>query len=165
MIKLLIFLAFIYILASVLKIFISDYDKCYSEMENAGIAAFNCCCGLTGGTRHTDIGSTAMEYLTDKDGEKIRDYIGVIEDRINDLEGELSEFKKYFEPYDIDEENAEAIIRSKCPNIDSAKDYIQSRLAEDDPMNFSVGKIVHDLMAKELAEDLRKQILEEDSKC
>lgn len=47
------------------------------------------------------IGSTAMEYLTDKDGEKIRDYIGVIEDRINDLEGELSEFKKYFEPYDI----------------------------------------------------------------
>lgn len=55
------------------------------------------------------IGSTAMEYLTDKDGEKIRDYIGVIEDRINDLEGELSEFKKYFEPYDIDEENAEAI--------------------------------------------------------
>ena len=27
------------------------------------------------------IGSTAMEYLTDKDGEKIRDYIGVIEDR------------------------------------------------------------------------------------
>lgn len=50
------------------------------------------------------IGSTAMEYLTDKDGEKIRDYIGVIEDRINDLEGELSEFKKYFEPYDIDEE-------------------------------------------------------------
>ena len=47
------------------------------------------------------VGSTAMEYLTDKDGEKIRDYIGVIEDRINDLEGELSEFKKYFEPYDI----------------------------------------------------------------
>ena len=102
------------------------------------------------------VSSTAMEYLTDKDGEKIRDYIGVIEDRINDLEGELSEFKKYFEQYDIDEENAEAIIRSKCPNIDSA---------EDDPMNFSVGKIVHDLMAKELAEDLRKQILEEDSKC
>ena len=110
------------------------------------------------------VGSTAMEYLTDKDGEKIRDYIGVIEDRINDLEGELSEFKKYFEPYDIDEETAEAIIRSKCPNIDSAKDYIQSRLAEDDPMNFSVGKIVHDLMAKELTEDVKKQILEKDSK-
>lgn len=100
------------------------------------------------------IGSTAMEYLTDKDGEKIRDYIGVIEDRIDDLENELSEFKKYFEPYDIDEETAKAIIRSKCPNIDSA---------EDDPMNFSVGKIIHDLMAKELTEDIRKQILEEDS--
>ena len=98
------------------------------------------------------VGSTAMEYLTDKDGEKIRDYIGVIEDRINDLEGELSEFKKYFEPYDIDEETAEAIIRSKYPNIDSAKDYIQSRLAEDD------------LMAKELTDDVKKQILEEDSK-
>ena len=74
------------------------------------------------------------------------------------------EFKKYFEPYDIDEETAEAIIRSKCPNIDSAKDYIQSRLAEDDPMNFSVGKVVHDLIAKELTEDVKKQILEEESK-
>lgn len=102
------------------------------------------------------IGSTSVEYLTDKDGEKIRDYIGAIEDRIGDLENELSEFKKYFEPYDIDEETAKAIIRSKCPNIDSA---------EDDPMNFSVGKIIHDLMAKELTEDIRKQILEEDSKC
>lgn len=102
------------------------------------------------------VGSTAMEYLTDKDGEKIRDYIGVIEDRIDDLEKELSEFKKLFEPYDIDEETAEAIIRSKCPNIDSA---------EGNPMNFSVEKMVHDFIAKELAEDLRKQILEEDSKC
>lgn len=59
------------------------------------------------------VGSTAMEYLTDKDGEKIRDHIGVIEDRINDLEKELSEFKKYFEPYDIDEETAEAINEIK----------------------------------------------------
>lgn len=73
---------------------------------------------------------------------KKRDYIEVIEDQINDLEKELSEFKKYFEPYDIDEETAEAIIKSKFPNIDSAKDYIQSRLAED----------------------LRKQILEDNSK-
>ena len=115
--------------------------------------------------------STAMEYLTDKDVEKIRDYIGVIEDRIDDLEKELSEFKKYFEPYDIDEETAEAIIRSKFPNIDSAKDYIQSRLAEDDPMNFSVGKVGHDLIDKELTENIKKltenikkQILEENSK-
>lgn len=30
-------------------------------------------------------------------------------------------------------------------------------------MNFSVGKIVHDLMAKELAEDIKKQILEEET--
>ena len=85
--------------------------------------------------------------------------MGVIEDRIGDLENELSEFKKAFgnpfEPYDIDEGTAEAIIRSKCPNIDSA---------EDDPMNFSVGKIVHDLIAKELTEDIKKQILEENSK-
>ena len=59
------------------------------------------------------VGSTAMEYLTDKDGEKIRDYIGVIEDRIGDLENELSEFKKAFgnpfEPYDIDEDNQTVI--------------------------------------------------------
>lgn len=68
------------------------------------------------------VGSTAMEYLTDKDGEKIRDYIEVIEDRINDLEKELSEFRKIFEPYDIDEETAEAIIRSSCTNIDSDKE-------------------------------------------
>lgn len=94
------------------------------------------------------VGSTATEYLTDKDGEKIRDYIEAIEDRIYDLENELSEFKKAFgnpfEPYDIDEGTAEAIIRSKCPNIDSAKDYIQSRLAKDD------------LIAKELTEDIKK---------
>lgn len=69
-----------------------------------------------------------------------------------------------FEPYDIDEKTAEAIIRSKFPNIDSAKDYIQSRLAEDNPMNFSVGKTVRNLIAEELAEDLKKQILGEDSK-
>lgn len=55
------------------------------------------------------VGSTAVEYLTDRDGEKIREYVGVIEDRINDLEEELSEFKKYFEPYDIDEDNQTVI--------------------------------------------------------
>lgn len=59
------------------------------------------------------VGSTAMEYLTDKDGDKIRDYIGVIEDRINDLETELSSFKKAFgdpfETYDIDEDNRTVI--------------------------------------------------------
>lgn len=49
------------------------------------------------------------------------------------------------------------------PGYDCPK-KVQSRLAEDDPMNFSVGKIVHDLIAKELTEDVKKQILEEDSK-
>lgn len=38
------------------------------------------------------IGSTAMEYLTDKDGEQIREYIRVVEDRIDNLETELSCF-------------------------------------------------------------------------
>lgn len=49
------------------------------------------------------------------------------------------------------------------PGYDCPKE-VRSRLAEDDPMSFSVGKIVHDLMAKELTEDVKKQILEEDSK-
>lgn len=49
------------------------------------------------------------------------------------------------------------------PGYDCPKE-VQSRLAEDDPMSFRVGKIVHDLMAKELTEDVKKQILEEDSK-
>lgn len=49
------------------------------------------------------------------------------------------------------------------PGYDCPKE-VQSRLAEDDPTNFSVGKIVHDLMAKELTEDVKKQILEENSK-
>lgn len=35
---------------------------------------------------------TAMEYLTDKDSEKIREYIGVIENRIYNFETELSRF-------------------------------------------------------------------------
>lgn len=55
------------------------------------------------------VGSTAIEYLTDKDGEKIRDYIGVIEDRIDDLETELSSFKEAFgdpfKPCDVNEAN------------------------------------------------------------
>lgn len=46
------------------------------------------------------------------------------------------------------------------PGYDCPKE-VQSRLAEDDPMNFSIGKTVHDLMAKELTEDVKKQILEE----
>lgn len=49
------------------------------------------------------------------------------------------------------------------PGYDCPK-KVQSQLAEDDPMSFSVGKIVHDLIAKELTEDVKKQILEENSK-
>lgn len=58
-------------------------------------------------------GSTAMEYLTDKDGEKIRGYIGLIENRIYDLEMELSCFKEAFgdpfKPCDIDGDNQTVI--------------------------------------------------------
>ena len=54
MIKLIIAFGAIYILILVLRFVVSDYDKCYSEMENAGIAVFSCCRGLTGGTRYTD---------------------------------------------------------------------------------------------------------------
>lgn len=49
------------------------------------------------------------------------------------------------------------------PGYDCPK-KVQPQLAEDDPMSFSVGKIIHDLIAKELTEDVKKQILEEDSK-
>lgn len=54
MIKLIIAFGAIYILMLVLRFITSDYDKCYSKMENDGIAVFGCCRGLTGGTRHTD---------------------------------------------------------------------------------------------------------------
>ena len=54
MIKLIIAFSAIYILILVLRFVVSDYDECYSEMENAGIAVFGCCRGLTGGTRLTD---------------------------------------------------------------------------------------------------------------
>ena len=63
----------------------------------------------------------SVEYLTDKDGEKIRDYIETIENRIHDLETELSCFKKAFgDPFklcDIDKdhrtviENGQALAR------------------------------------------------------
>ena len=36
-----------------------------------------------------------------------------------------------FKPYEIDEETAEALIKARFPNIESAKDYIQARLAEE----------------------------------
>lgn len=52
-----------------------------------------------------------------------------------------------------------------CPKEKKREDEkVSVKEAEDDPMNFSVRKVVHDLMAKELDEDIKKQILEEDSK-
>ena len=63
----------------------------------------------------------------------------------------------------IEELAERKISLTNKPGYDCPK-KVQSQLAEDDPMNFSVGKIIHDLMAKELTEDVKKQILEEDSK-
>ena len=37
-----------------IKLIITDYDKCYSDMEREGYAVFECCGGLTGGTKSTD---------------------------------------------------------------------------------------------------------------
>lgn len=53
MIKLIILVIFFYILVFVVSWVISDYDKCYSEMEDLGIAVFGCCKGLTGGSKQT----------------------------------------------------------------------------------------------------------------
>lgn len=71
--------------------------------------------------------SPAMEYLTDRDGEKIRDYIRVIEDRIDDLETELSSFKEAFgdpfKPCDVTEanqtdiENGQAMTRELISQV------------------------------------------------
>ena len=37
----------------VLQLIITDYDKCYQDMENRGYAVFGCCGGLSGGTWNT----------------------------------------------------------------------------------------------------------------
>lgn len=54
MFKLVIVLVIIYTVGKVGSLFISDYSKCYSDMEAEGVAAFGCCHGLSGGTRHTN---------------------------------------------------------------------------------------------------------------
>ena len=43
MIKLLVILFLIIPATSILKSFVSDYDKCYSEREDEGYAVFGCC--------------------------------------------------------------------------------------------------------------------------
>lgn len=53
MIKLIVVLVLIMLVIPILKSFISDYDKCYSEKEYDGIAVFGCCRGMVGGTRNT----------------------------------------------------------------------------------------------------------------
>lgn len=59
MIKIIVVLVLIMLVIPILKSFISDYDKCYSEMENYGIAVFGCCHGIVDGTRNTG-------YLSEK---------------------------------------------------------------------------------------------------
>lgn len=54
MIKLLVILFLIMPATSILKSFVSDYDKCYSEREDEGYAVFGCCQGLVGGSRNTN---------------------------------------------------------------------------------------------------------------
>ena len=73
--KLLIILFFIYIFSSVFKRFVSDHDKCYSEMEDNGIAVFGCCSGLFGGSYGTNyLQSSCVDcpysVLTDEKKEK-----------------------------------------------------------------------------------------------
>lgn len=53
MIKLIVVLVLIMLVIPILKSFISDYDKCYSEKEYDGIAVFGCCRGMVDRTRNT----------------------------------------------------------------------------------------------------------------
>ena len=52
--KVFIILLFIYVFSYTFKRSVSDYDKCYSEMEDNGIAVFGCCSGLSGGSYETN---------------------------------------------------------------------------------------------------------------
>lgn len=54
MFKLIVVLVLIMLVIPILKSFISDYDKCYSEKEYDGIAVFGCCRGMVGRTRNTE---------------------------------------------------------------------------------------------------------------
>lgn len=49
--------------------FTSDYDKCYSEMENCGIAVFGSCCGITDEDKCIDC---PYFVCIDKDGELLK---------------------------------------------------------------------------------------------
>ena len=43
-----------WLLGKLFSNFISDYDKCYSDQENAGYAVFGSCPGVCGGTKNTE---------------------------------------------------------------------------------------------------------------
>ena len=54
MFKLIIFLAFLLIIAVIIWAVTPEYEKCYSDREYEGNASMGCCVGLTGGTKATD---------------------------------------------------------------------------------------------------------------
>ena len=54
MIKLLVGAVILIIVVLIIRYFISDYDKCYSEREADGYAIFSCCKGMVGGTKQTN---------------------------------------------------------------------------------------------------------------
>lgn len=54
MIKIFFILVFMFLIIFTIWGLTPEYDKCYSEMENNGYAAMNCCGGLVGGTKNTE---------------------------------------------------------------------------------------------------------------
>ncbi len=53
MIKLILLLLIVIVVSLVLQLTITDYDKCYQDMEDSGYAVFGHCGGLSGGTWKT----------------------------------------------------------------------------------------------------------------
>lgn len=53
MIKMMILLFIVITVLFVLQLIITDYDKCYQDMEDSGYAIFGYCGGLSGGTWNT----------------------------------------------------------------------------------------------------------------
>lgn len=58
MIKLVILIFIIAVIPILINLSTTDYDRCYTEMENEGYACMECCCGVVGGT-------SATEYLSE----------------------------------------------------------------------------------------------------
>lgn len=53
-VKLFVMVIFLGLVCLAIKLCQTEYDKCYSEMEDIGIAVFGLCGGVTGGTSATD---------------------------------------------------------------------------------------------------------------